>query len=257
MSNLSSKISDPKIIAVAALIIGLIVGYYVDNALVSNPRIEDLTQTVNQQEQTINTLENQLNALQDEHETLQAEYEDLSENSVTINQYNQLQQEYEEQETEITTLQNSVDNLETTVQDLTEENNELETELNNLRNRYYTAYNPLYVSFTLNNLNVNLTVNTDIYPQNTAVSGRVTITHTNGAPFNGEFKLVLTKIYLGAGAPSQYYEIHGIKSYVWENPFVLGAGSYKISLSEIKDSQGNLVLDSNQLKPYVIYVFQG
>lgn len=254
---MSKSLSDPKIMVVVALIIGLLAGYVFHSAILSKPRLDELTQTVNQQAEMINNLENQLDELQDDYDTLQTQYNQLEENSIPLSQYNQLQQQNEEQGTQIETLQGVVENLETIVNALTQENQNLENELNLLKTRFYSAYNPLFVAFTLDGLDVNLTVTTDIYPQNSPISGEVTIRHTNGVPFSGDFKLTLTKVYLGAGTPSEYYQIQGTRNYTWVTPFVLGAGSYRLSLSEVRDSQGNVVLNSNQLRPYAIYVFQG
>lgn len=53
------------------------------------------------------------------------------------------------------------------------------------------------------------------------------------------------------------FEVYGADIYSWSYPFVLGAGSYKLSILEIKDNLGNTVLGSFQLKPYVIYLFVG
>jgi hypothetical protein len=257
MTNSSSKLSDPKIIAVAALIIGLILGFYVDSTILSKPRIDELTQTVTQQQQTLTTLENQLSVLQEEHVTLQEQYDQLEESSISLSEYNQLQQQYDEQETQLEYLQGSAENLETIVNTLTDENQNLENELESLQEKYYHAYNPLYVAFIINNLKLNLTINTDVYPQNSAISGTVSITHTNGSPFNGDFRLSLTKVYQNLGTSSEIIEIQGLKEYTWNNPFVMSAGSYKLSFLEVRDSQENVILNSNQLKSFVIYLFQG
>ena len=60
-----------KTVAVATLLLGLFAGFYVDNTLLSKPRIDNLAQIVSEQETTITTLETQLDMLDDEHKTLQ------------------------------------------------------------------------------------------------------------------------------------------------------------------------------------------
>ena len=44
---------DSKIIVTITLILGLLVGFYVNNSLISKPRIETLTQTTTEQTTTI------------------------------------------------------------------------------------------------------------------------------------------------------------------------------------------------------------
>lgn len=255
---------DLKIIAATALILGLFAGFYIDNTLLSKPRIDTLTQTITEQTTTITTLETQLDTLDDEHNTLQALYDQLNTNNVPLSWYTELEQQNEEQETTIATLEtqvasqlSSIDTLETAINERDTEIQNLEDQLDTLQNKYNAVVNPLYVVFTLEDLNVNLTIDTDTYPSNSDITGTITITHANGAPFTGSFKLTLNKLYPSAGTPSEFYEIHGAKIYTWDNPFILGAGSYKLALSEIKDSLGVTILTTNQLKPYAIYLFEG
>ena len=49
MNQLGSKI-DPKIVLVVSLIVGLLAGYLLDNTIVSQPRIQSLTETVTEQD---------------------------------------------------------------------------------------------------------------------------------------------------------------------------------------------------------------
>jgi len=255
---------DLKTIAAATLLLGLFTGFYIDNTLLSKPRIETLTQTITEQETTITTLETQLDTLDDEHNTLQAIYDQLNANNVPLSQYTELEQQNENQETTITekenqisSLQNSVDTLQTIIDEKDADIQDLQDQLDTLQSNYDAVYNPLNIEFTLEDLDISLRVTTDTYPDNTEITGTVYITHTNGAPFTGSFKLSLSKVYLNVGTSSDFYEIHGAEIYNWNSPFVLGAGSYKLSLSEIKDSLGSTVLTSNQLRPYAIYLFEG
>ena len=255
---------DLKTVAAATLLLGLFAGFYIDNTLLSKPRIETLTQTITEQETTITTIETQLDTLDNEHNTLQALYDQLNANNVPLNQYTELEQQNQEQETTITekenqisSLQNSLDTLEDIIDEKEADIRDLEDQLDTLQSNYDAVYNPLNIEFTLEDLDISLRVTTDIYPDNNEITGTVIITHTNGAPFTGSFKLSLSKVYVNAGTSSDFYEIHGADIYTWSNPFVLGAGSYKLTLSEIKDPLGSTVLTNNQLKPYTIYLFQG
>lgn len=255
---------DFKLVAVAAIILGLFAGFYIDNTLLSKPRIDNLTQTVTEQTTSITNLETQLDELQDEHDTLQALYDQLNANNVPLSQYNQLQQQNEEQETQIGDLQtqvnsqlNSIETLQSLIDEKNDEILSLEDELDALQRKYESIKNPLYVAFSAGNLEINLTVTSDTYPENTEISGTATIRYIDGAPFHGTFKLSMYKVYVNSGTSSDPYTIDGTKIYSWSNPFILGAGSYKLSVSDIKDTEGVIVVPNTELRSNVIYLFIG
>ena len=254
---------DLKLIAATALILGLFAGFYADNTLLSKPRIQTLTDTVNQKTTLITDLETQLTTLQNEHTTLQALYDQLNTNNVPLNQYNQLQQhsldqetQIENQQTQITTLTNTITTRENTINSLDAQLDILQSDYDRLQSRYDAAYNPVYVAFTANNLMINITTTTDTYPDNVPITGTVTIKHLDGTPFQGTYKLSLYKVYINSGTPSGVYNTSEA-SYTWISPFVLGAGSYKFSISEIKDPLGAEAVPSSQLRNQVIYLFVG
>jgi hypothetical protein len=255
---------DLKLIAATALILGLFAGFYADNTLQSKPRIQTLTDTVNQKTTLIADLETQLTTLQGEHTTLQALYDQLNTNNVPLNQYTQLQQhsldqeiQIENQLTQITTLTNTLTTRENTINSLDAQLDILQSDYDRLQSRYDAVYNPLYVAFTANNLMINITTNTDTYPDNVPIAGTVTIKHLDGTPFQGTYKLSLYKVYINSGTPSGVYTINGASIYTWSSPFVLGAGSYKFSISEIKDPLGAEAVPSSLLRNQVIYLFVG
>jgi molecular chaperone GrpE (heat shock protein) len=246
---------DSRMIAVIALIIGLLAGYYVDNTILNKPRIESLTQTISDQNTTINNLENQLQSLQNDHDSLQTDYDQLYTESQQ--QIGEIENTVTQHQNQIDSLLGSVDTLETIINDKNMEVIELEEQLNTLQRKFDQVNNPLFAAFTLDDLNINITVTEDSYRDNSPIIGSVTITYTNGTSFTGSFKLTLMKVYPNIGTPSDFYNIQGSKIYSWENPFVLGAGSYRLNLSEIKDPLGNTVLTNVQLKPYGVNLFLG
>ena len=255
---------DLKLVAATTLILGLFAGFYIDNTLLSKPRIQTLTQTVTEQTANITTLETQLDELEDQHDTLQALYDQLNANNVPLSQYNQLQDEktdleatIAEQETQIESLLSSVETLETLIDEKDADIQSLETQLDDLQDEYDSIYNPLRVSFTSNGLTVTLTTTKDIYSDNTAITGTVTISYTDGAPFHGTYKLSIYKVYVNSGTSSDPYTIDGASIYTWNSPFVLGAGSYKLSLSDIKDTEGTTMIPNTALRSQVIYLFEG
>jgi len=77
---------DFKLVAAAALILGLFSGFYIDNTLLSKPKITSLTETVDQHESTISTLTSSLESLQSDYDTLEETYTEMSENNVPLSE---------------------------------------------------------------------------------------------------------------------------------------------------------------------------
>lgn len=246
---------DSKVIAAATLILGLFVGFYADSTILSKPRIQTLTDTVNEQTNNITTLETQLNELQGEHTTLQTLYDQLQ----TSAQQNSEEQETEIEnlQTQINTLTNTIEARENTINDMQDQIDELIADYNDLQSSFDEIYNPIDISFTANNLMIELTTASDKYPENTAIIGTVSIKYNDGRSFQGTYKLSIYKLYINSGAASGAYSINGNSLYTWNNPFILGSGSYKLSISEIKDAMGNEAVSNSQLRNHVIYIFMG
>jgi len=263
MVLMSLKI-DPKLVAVASIILGLFLGFYVNNTLLSKPRIEALTNQTLTQQEIIDGLGNELSALQSEYNTLDALFTQLQENNVPLNIYETLQGEADAMGVLISELENQVDDLNDSVDDLEYQLDELEDEYasltsdhDSLQERFDDIYNPGYVAFTANGLNINLTVTETQFEGNMPIQGTVTIKHTDGSLFEGSVQLRITKVYIGVGVPSDEYFIHGETDYSWSGAFVPGAGSYKLSLSEILDSQGADVVSGTTLRANYISIFMG
>ena len=256
-SSVLSKV-DPILVAAVTLILGLIVGFYVNSSLISGPNIAMLTnQTLAQQDQ-INEFEIQLGSLENEIIALQTEYDELETSTqLTI-------EEIEEQDLLIVNLENQIqsgldlsDDQQETIVELEEQISDLEDDYSDLLDTYNEIYNPLYSEFTTDELEIRFTVNNDVYSDNTPILGTVEIEYSDGTAFRGTFKLNLYKVFISAGSLSNEFEIRGATAYNLNNPFVLGPGSYKLTLSEIRDNQGELLVSNTDLKDYPIYVFMG
>ena len=253
-SSMLSKV-DPKLVAAVTLILGLIVGFYVNNSLISGPQINELTsQTVAQQTQ-ITELETQLGSLENEKNSLQTQYEELETST---------QQTIEEQGIQIVGLENQVqsgldliDNQQEDIDTLEEMIDEVWNDYSDLQDSYNEIYNPLYAEFTIDELDFKFTINRDVYSDNTPIQGTVEISYSDGTAFRGTYKLNLYKIFIAAGSLNEASEISGATAYNWNNPFVLGSGSYELSLSDIKDNQGESVVSNSELREYPIYIFMG
>ena len=255
---------DLKLVAAAALILGLFSGFYIDNTLLSKPRINTLTETLTEQEETIKELETELSTLQDNYDTLEAQYTELYENNVPLTEYTALSNENTALDSQVNSLETEVNQLtaaitdnEETIDGLEDELSSLQSTYDKLSDRYDEVYNPLYVAYTAENLIINLTTTSDTYPENTAIEGTVKIQYTNGTSFHGSFKLTLYKVYQNSGTSSQSFSISKKTNYSWSSPFVLGAGSYKLSISDIKDLNGNTAVSNTILRNQVIYIFVG
>jgi len=256
---------DLKLIATTTLILGLFAGFYIDNTLLTKPRINDLTQTITDQTLTITTLETQLDELQDEQDTLQALYDQLNANNVPGNMYTQLQQQSEEQETQIENLQTQVETLSNTLTSRENTITNLENQLEILQEDYakldarYTAlYHPPFVAFTVNGLDINITVTSTTYTDNTPITGTLTVKNSDGSSFLGSFKLTLFKLYQNTGTSSSSYTItKKVVDYTWNSPFVLGAGTYGLSLSELKNLGSIDVATYSQLRQYKVIIVMG
>ncbi len=246
---------DSKVIAATALILGLFIGFYADSTILSKPQIQILTDTVNEQTNNITTLETQLSQLQGEHTTLQTLYDQLQ-TSAEQNSEEQIN-EIENLQTQINSLTNTIETRENTINDMQDQIDELIADYNDLHNSFDEIYNPIDISFTANNLMIELSTASDKYPENTAIIGTVSIKYSDGSSFLGTYKLSIYKLYINSGASSGVYNINGNSLYTWNNPFILGSGSYRLSISEIKDAMGNEAVSNSQLRNQVIYIFMG
>lgn len=250
---------DLKTVAVIALIAGFIVGVVLDNSIVSKPKISELQNTLTEKESTINTLETELNNTQTSLHELEQDFETL--NTTYTTEKTELELEITELEEETESLRTRLNSAQQTIIETESNLDDLINEYNKLLIKYNTVYNPLYVSYTINNLRINLTTTNDVYPENTDISGTVKIQYLDGTPFTGNFTLTVEKIYQKVRTTSNTYEIEtqdqGETNYIWNNPFLLGAGSYKISLSDIKNTQGTILATNLELREKAIYLFVG
>jgi hypothetical protein len=102
-----------------------------------------------------------------------------------------------------------------------------------------------------------VSVTEDTFPDNIPIEGTVEISYLNGDKFEGTFKLEVIKVYISAGSSSPTFEIDGLTNYKWTGAFALGPGSYKLGLSDVKDSNGVSVVSNSELKKYPLYIFMG
>lgn len=255
---------DLKLVAVTCIFLGLFLGFYVDSSLISKPRIEALTEQIETQQTTIDNMTTSLSTLQSNHNELEEQYNEQLENNVPLDDHEALQEELTSLEDQVETLIPINEGLEDDLDDLEAEYNELETEYNDLitdhdklQERFNQIYNPGYVAFSYEDLDINLTVTEIYFESHSPIEGTITIKHSDGELFEGSVKLRITRIVTKVGSPSDYLEINGETDYSWSGGFVGGAGSYKLSLSEVLDDQQEQVVPTTVLHDKFINIFMG
>jgi hypothetical protein len=255
---------DLKLVAVTCIFLGLFMGFYVDRTLISKPKIETLTSQVDTQLVTIEGLEQDFSTIQVEYDVLDDLYTEQSENIVPLNIHEALQEEADTMEEELTLLEAqvvslnlSVDIVEDQLEELQEDYEVLVSDHDRLQDRFDEIYTPGYVAFSYDGLEINLTVAQLQFQTNIPIEGTVTVRYSNGNSYEGTFKLRITSIVTKAGSVSGYYEVHGESDYSWSGAFIGGAGSYKLAISELLDSQGVEVAPGTELRSHFITIFMG
>ena len=270
MSAKASKLFSPWNIAAVTLIVGLMLGYQVNDVLMSG-KIDDLQETIDGQSATISALEQQVAVLQQNYTKVQDDleqvtevYETLQNHAVLRSIYDELLEDYEDATQELDDANDMVSELEDEVSDLEDEVSEIEEEYDELQESYFklwTEYNKIKVLswtyFVINGLEVNLTTTKLEYETNSNIEGTITIHYLGGEPFNGTFVLRVWSDILSVGSSSSEKQIYGEADYTFNNPFIFGAGSYSLRLSTIKDAEGNVIASSTQLKDYSIDIQVG
>jgi uncharacterized membrane-anchored protein YhcB (DUF1043 family) len=259
----SSKLFKTSNLIIIALIIGLGLGMYINNALTA-PKVEGLTADLNQKTNQVSSLNSQLETLQANYtEALNdlvqvtQQYNDLVENSVTTEQFEELEIEYEDlleshqdQTEELATLRAEHEDLVATNIELSIEYQKLLAKYNELRMVPWTA-------FVVSNLRVNLTVTTNTYSSNTPITGEITIKYLDGKPFTGRVLLLVWSDYSGNGKTSPIINVSGATQYTIEAPFLSGSGRYYLLVSSIKDASGKEIVSYNDLLIYRVSLQMG
>jgi len=259
----SSKLFKTSNLLIIALIIGLGLGIYINNALTA-PRVEGLTADLNQKTSQVSSLNSQLETLQANYtEALSdlaqvtQQYNDLVENSVTRAQFEELEEDYEDlleshqdQTEELATLRAENENLVAANVVLSTEYQKLSAKYNELRMVPWTA-------FIVSNLRVNLTVTTNTYPSNIPITGKITIKYLDGKPFTGRVLLLVWSDYNIIGKTSPIINVSGATQYTIEAPFLSGPGKYSLLVSSIKDVSGKEIVSYNDLLIYRVSLQMG
>ena len=267
MSAGARKLFNPWNIALVTLIVGLMLGYQVNDVL-SSGKINSFQETIDDQSATITALEQQVAVLHENYTKVQDDlaqvtevYEILQNNAVLRSIYDELLEDYDDATQELDDANDMVSELEDQVSDLEYQVNELEEEYDELQESYFKLwdeYNKIRVLswtyFVVNGLEVNLTTTKLEYETNTNIEGTIRIHHVGGEPFNGTFVLNLRSDFYGAGTSSGEKQIYGEAEYTFKNPFIFGTGTYALSISTIKNAEGNVVAGIAQLREYSIEI---
>ena len=246
---------DTRIVAVVVLIVGLLAGYYVNDFLVSGPKIVTLENSSHSQELYISELETDVESLEAERDSLQSNYDELV--TSTDQEIDEKNTEIEDLETQIKSYTGLISEQEENIFSLNSMLDELQDDYDELLEQYNEVYNPLYTNFEIDDLQFKLTISKEVYEENVPIQGTVDIHYSDGTSFRGTFKLNLYKVFISAGSTSEEYEIVGATTYKWDYPFVTGPGSYKLGLSDVKNRNGDKVVSNEALREYQIYIFMG
>ena len=263
MSAKARKLFNPWNIALITLIVGLMLGYQVNNVLLSG-KIDDLQETIDGQSATISSLEQQVLVLnenytkvQDDLEKVTEVYETLQNNTVLKSIYDKLLEDHEEAIKELDDANDMVYELEDQVSELEEEYDDLQESYLKLWKDYSKIRVLSWTYFVVEGLEVNLTTTKLEYEANKDIEGTIMIHHVDGEPFNGTFILRVWNDIQMVGSSSSEKQIYGEADYTFVNPFIFGAGSYSLRVSTIKDAEGNVIASSTQLKDYSIDIQVG
>ena len=270
MSANARKLFNPWNIALVTLLVGLMLGYQVNDVL-SSGKISSLQETVDDQNAMVTALVQQVAVLHENYTKIQNDltqvtevYEILQNHAVLRSIYDELLEDYEDATQGLDDAHDMASELEGQISDLEYQVSDLEEEYDELQESYFKLWNEYnkirvlsWTYFVVNGLEVNLTTTELEYETNTYVEGTIRIHHIGGEPFNGTFVLRVWSDILSVGSSSTEKQIYGEAEYTFVNPFMFGAGSYSLRVSTIKDAEGNVVASSTQLKDYSIDIQVG
>lgn len=260
----SSKLFKTSNLLIFALIIGLGLGIYVNNALTA-PKVEGLTADLNQKTNQVSSLNSQLETLQANYTKalsdlvqVTQQYNDLLDYSVTRAEYEELEEAYESLLESHLSLTEELALLQATNQNLVTINAELSMAYQKLEAKFNALRMTPWTAFTVKNLKVNITVTTSDYPSNLVpIKGTIKIHYLDGRPYNGRIILQVWSDYYRNGKTSPVITVSGTTQYTFEYPFIQGPGKYFLLVSSIKDLNDNEIVSYNDLLMYRISLLMG
>ena len=214
-----------------------------------NQQLESLTNDFESLNSTFHEYKNnhshtniEYDELMNNYEQLNKTYEQLTEtyenyvanHTFTNSQYNALQNQ-------ATDLQNQLDELNQNYQNLIENYDELLAD-------FRLINGPVSKFDTIDDIEIELSVNQTIYSYTDPIFGNLSVYYTNGTAFQGTFFLA---IFCDGGGASTAgtFEVNGHGDFIVEPPYSFnsGPGSYTIRLGEISNTAGYSVASFNEL----------
>lgn len=206
-------------------------------------------------ESTYNKLEAQHNYLLEEYESLEAEYDsifnqysDLSSENVERTAYDDLNDQYSATLEEINNLEVELSLLQTQYDVLNTEYQELTIDYEELLTEYQFVNGPSSSFTTINDLEIELTIDKTVYSYTESISGTVSIYYKNGEPFKGKVSFSVTT--LGKGTLTLGYKpfVNGSVHYTTDTGvFHWGPGDCTIKISNVYDEDGYVIAGGNDL----------
>lgn len=250
---------DWKLIGALFLIVGIVLGYSLNDALKA-PKITRLTDELNQTDTALDALQIEFNTLQTEAEELRQNQTELNEQldeSVPKYLLDSLNENLQELNEEVDQLEEESYGLELDLLDLEGDYEYLDDQYTKLLAKYIEIRVLTWTAFELNGLNVNLTSIKNEYGSQEVVKGDITIKYSNGDPFEGTFKLKIQSTAQSAGRTSPSFTVDGDVNYQFENPFTYGNGQYKLTVFEIADEEGTVIADTYDMQGNIILLIVG
>lgn len=251
------------IFLLVTLIIGIVVGYGVNDVITSS-NIDSLRQDIEDRDEQIIALRTTIDQLEENVTDLMVSltdltelYDELVENTVPKIQYESLLAEHLELTENHDALEAQASSLLSVNEDLTEENRILTEEYEDLLAKYSEFIVQSWTYFEAHGLRVNLTTTATSYNKNKPIVGSISIYYEDNEPFNGTISLMLWSDYYSSGTASDKFLVYGHTDYSFSYPFIQGPGTYYLRVSEIRDAGGFLVVTYNEARMYSIKIMMG
>jgi uncharacterized membrane-anchored protein YhcB (DUF1043 family) len=204
------KIFSTQVLVSLALIVGLVLGYSINDFLTA-PKIAELEEKATQLEELqadYNQLQSDYDTLEENHTTLREDYDTLQATTVPSSQYNSLMEDHQELQDENDELTTEIDDLQEELEDSDKARAELQSQYTKLLEMYNEIRVLSWTFFIVDNIEVNLTTAKNEYTSIEDITGSTTMYYTSGEPFNGSFSLILWKVSPPQGVTSDRFEIY-------------------------------------------------
>ncbi|MCW4022781.1 MAG: hypothetical protein ACOWW1_06655 [archaeon] len=226
-----------------------------------------------QNDSNISSLDQQIEALKNNFESLNSTFQEYKNNHSHINtEYNDLMNSYEEltqtyenyvtnhtfSNSQYTTLQNQATDIQNQLNDLNQNYQDLLEEYDELLADYKLINAPARKFATIDDFQIELSVNKTIHSYTDSIHGSASIYYLNGTAFHGHFTISIDSLFgeLGGVSIGEHFEVNGVGDFFVAPPdsFYYGPGNYSIHISQILDPDGYFITGWNDLNDISVLV---